>query len=470
MSFLTKILVPLFLSVSLFADVNTSSILGKWSAKIDSAFVKVSLILHIAEEDGTLFATIDCPEKNALGTPVDEVAIEGNQIRFGIKSWKTSFKGTLDPKMRKISGKLSRGISYPVTFCYGEDKALIRPQEPKKPYHYLEHEVSFTNKAADITLAGTLTLPKGKGPFPAVVLVAGTGPMDRNESIHGHKPFLVLADHLTKQGIATLRFDKRGVGQSSGKIHDATIHDFASDVVAAVEYLKSDPKINAKLIGLIGHSEGGLVTPIAITKSKDVAFGVLLAAPGISGEKILKEQQGPLIQHADSVGEEQLQQEERLRNEVFTILKTESDLKKAEKKLETLFNKYLALLPNASDAEITALKKQLKTVNKPWFRLFLTHEPAKVLEKVEVPMLIVGAEKDLQVPPKHNLIAISKALEDGENSDYTVVKLPKLNHLFQTCATGASTEYVEIEETFAPSALNAISTWVVEKTTVIHKK
>jgi uncharacterized protein len=330
--------------------------------------------------------------------------------------------------------------------------------------------VSFRNDAANVTLAGTLTMPDSEGAFPSVVLIAGSGPNNRNEEILGHKPFLLLADHLTKKGFAVLRFDKRGIHQSTGNYSQADTDDFTDDALAAVAFLKTRSEIDSERIGLIGHSEGGIIAPMAAVKSVDVAFIVLMAGTGVNGEEICFEQ-AKLMQLIGGATEEAIAADRKLRTAILGIAKAVEDPEEGIKQCLDAALKHLAENPapeSKSGWEFTAdnVEKVLEYFGKQWrwFRHFLILDPAVALKQVRVPVLVLNGELDLQVSPRQNLPVIAKALEEGGNTDYQIVELPKMNHLFQTCETGSLSEYLTIEETISPKVLDLISDWLLEKT------
>ena len=351
-----------------------------------------------------------------------------------------------------------------------EVSAPLRPQEPKSAISYDEEEVKYSNLTADVTLAGTLTLPRSGKPSPAVLLIAGSGRIDRDETVFGHKPFLVLADHLTKQGIAVLRVDKRGVGQSTGNYDVSTTEDFAADVLAGVEYLKTRKEVDAELIGLIGHSEGGLIAPMVAVKSKDVAFIVLMAGGGVNGEATLYEQE-TLISRAMGVTEEQISHQLDFQKQVLSVIINESDLEKAEKLLREIVAKQLANLPKEEQQSCAdVIEAQIKRINSRWFRYFLTYDPITSLKHLKIPVLVINGELDFQVSPKQNLPVIAKILEEAGNRNYRIIEIPKLNHFFQTCESGSILEYGKIEETIAPVVLDTLSGWILETTTNLRKR
>jgi hypothetical protein len=299
-----------------------------------------------------------------------------------------------------------------------------------------------------------------------VILITGSGAQDRNESLLGHQPFFVLSDHLTRAGVAVLRFDDRGVGKSTGKFATATSEDFASDVLSGIEYLKTRPEINAKKIGLVGHSEGGLIGPMVAVQSKDIAFLVLMAGPGVPADELLYEQ-AALMMRAEGATADAIAENRKVQEQSFAVLKTEKDVAAAEKKLQAIVNDTLAKLPEAQRKSLAAgLNAQVKSVNSPWFRFFMSYDPRATLRQVKVPVLAINGELDLQVAVKQNLPEIAKALKAGGNKKFKTVELPKLNHLFQTAKTGAFSEYAKIEETVAPVALTLMSDWIVKQTGV----
>ncbi|MBA4055026.1 MAG: alpha/beta hydrolase [Marivirga sp.] len=343
---------------------------------------------------------------------------------------------------------------------------LKRPQEPSKPYPYYSEDITFQNIQANISLAGTLTLPSKQGSYPAAILISGSGAQNRDEQISGHKPFLVIADHLTKNGIAVLRFDDRGVGKSTGDFSAATTADFAADVASAVAYLKTRTDINVKKIGLIGHSEGGVVAPMVASSSGDVSFIVLLAAPGIEIKKVLMMQQ-ELIPRAMGASESDVQKSVAISEKAFEMILTSDDRQtlKADlaKLVEENYDDVPAALrpPNMTKEQTVAMQSEV--LSSPWYQNLLRYDPAPTLEAVNCPVLALNGEKDIQVTSRENLAGISDALKNGGNTNVTTKELANLNHLFQECETGSLMEYDKIEQTFSPVALKEISDWILKQ-------
>jgi pimeloyl-ACP methyl ester carboxylesterase len=439
---------------------------GYWQGTLKVGAVELRLGLNLtAKPDGGYTATLDSPDQGAKDIPADEASVKDDEVKVEWKKLNASFDGKVSAAGKELAGTFKQlGAEFPLTFKR-LDKApdYARPQDPKKPYPYAEEEVTFENKPAGVKFAGTLTLPKGKGPFPAAVLITGSGAHDRNESLMGHRPFLVLADHLTRNGVAVLRYDDRGVGGSTGVKMTATTADFADDALAAVAFLKGRPEIDPKKIGLIGHSEGGIVAPLAASKSDDVAFIVLLAGTGLPGEEILY-RQGELMLKAEKADEKTIARQREMQEKMFAVVKAAKDEKAIREGLDELLKAEEAKLTDEEKKEAEKTKglmaAQSRLLMTPWFRFFLTYDPAPTLKKVKCPVLALNGERDLQVPPKADLEAIEKALKDGGNKDVTTKELPKLNHLFQTCETGSLSEYAKIDETFAPAALEEVSGWI----------
>lgn len=349
------------------------------------------------------------------------------------------------------------------TSVFAQDIQLNRPQEPLKPYSYYSEDITFENKQADIHLAGTLTLPSREGIFPAVILISGSGPQNRNEELAGHKPFLVLSDYLTKNGFAVLRYDDRGTALSQGDFKRATSVDLATDVESAVAYLKTRKEINPANIGLIGHSEGGLLAPLVAIKSRDVAFIVMLAGPGISGEQILLIQQR-LIAEASGTNEDEIKGMEKINRKTFDLVKKSSDIGQLKKDIRISLEKIISNNPKLkrpdgmTDDEFINL--QVDTYATPWMQYFIKYDPFSTLKKVKIPVLALNGGTDLQITPKENLKAIKKALRKAKNKQATIKELPGLNHLFQESDTGAPQEYQRIEQTYSPTVLKEVSDWL----------
>jgi fermentation-respiration switch protein FrsA (DUF1100 family) len=449
---------------------DVKDIKGLWLGNLKVPGGELRILFNISTNpDGSTVATMDSLDQGAKGIPVETVTYKDGNLSLEVKSIKGIFEGTLKGDGKTIEGNWKQvGSVFPLVLNR-IDKVpdLRREQDPVKPYPYAEEEVVYENKEAGVKLAGTLTLPRSDEPFPAVVLITGSGQQNRNEEVFGHRPFLVLSDYLTRRGIAVLRVDDRGIGGSTGNFSQATTEDFAGDVLASIEYLKSRKEIDPNHIGLIGHSEGGLIAPIVAVKSSDVAFIVMMAGPGLTGEEILY-LQSALIARAGGANNETIARNEALMKSMYSIVKEEQNNTIAGEKLRKLLNDEVANMSEdekqQSGYSAANLDAQTQGLLSPWMRFFLTYDPKPTLMKVKCPVLAIIGEKDLQVPPEENLRAIDDALKAGGNKDYKVKEMPGLNHLFQTAQTGSPTEYSTIEETISPAALELIGNWILEHT------
>jgi len=417
-----KRIILLTVSLLLVYSVFSQDIAGSWYGVLNVG-TKIPLVINISKKDGGYSATMDSPAQGAKGIPVSAVSFENGKLTFSISNINVEYEGIC--RVDSITGTFKQnGMSFPLSLSRTPTtkESLAppaRPQDPKPPFPYRSEDVKFENKSAGITLAGTLTLPQEGKKFPVAVLVTGSGPQNRNEEVFNHKPFLVLSDYLTRNGIAVLRYDDRGVAESGGNYLTATLEDFASDASAAVNYLKTRKEINPKKIGVIGHSEGGTIAfMLASDKNNGLAYIVSMAGMAIPGDSLLRIQRY-LLSKAMGISDE--------------------DIAKNEKVVE----------------DITANQMMY-----PEMKSLINCNPAAALAKIKCPVLALNGEKDLQVPPDINLDRI-KALVKGK---VTTKKYPGLNHLFQHCATGLPTEYGNIEETMSPEVLNDIATWIKQVT------
>jgi hypothetical protein len=433
---------------------------GSWDAALPVGGARLRIVLHIRTGPRGTIAKLDSPDQLATGLPVDAVRRDGDAVSLEMTAFDASFAGNLSADGKRIEGRwIQSGSGAPITFERRDPAAARsapkRPQTPAKPYPYREVEASYDNPAATgVKLAGTLTVPSGVGPFPAALLISGSGGQHRDGSLFGHKPFLVLADHLTRNGIAVLRSDDRGVGQSTGTREGATSADFATDVAAGLAWLRTRPEIDPARVGLIGASEGGIIAPMIAADDPGVAFVVLLAAPAGKGDLLWFSQQQSI---ARSMGANQtdLDKQENINRAVIAALRNAPDTATAKSRLRNV----LAALPASERPAPAAADELLKRMSDPWMLWFLNYDSAPALARVRVPILALNGSKDMQVDAKANLAAIRSAA--AGNLDFTAVELPGLNHLFQTASSGAVGEYADIEETFAPDALRLISEWIM---------
>lgn len=432
-------------------------LMKKLSGNLEVMGTSVPLIFNIYRDPkGELISTMDSPLQNVYGIKTDEIVLSDSNIFLAVSSIKGIYKGEkIGPN--KYKGVWTQGTnSFPLTIAL-----MKRPQEPVD-FPYIIEDVVFSNKKENFNLAGTLTTPYGDGPFPAVVLISGSGPQNRNEELMGHKPFLVLSDYFTRHGIAVLRYDDRGVGDSQGDRSNATSLDYANDAEAAVNYLKSRNEFSS--VGLAGHSEGGIIAPIVATQSKHVNFIILMGGTGLPGKEILK-LQGALILEQTEISAEGLKVAKEVQSSMLEIVVEENNDEVATEKILALYKAY----NNLSEKDQQLIGYDPKTFNAssikglfgPWMSFFISFDPRPVLEKVKIPVLAINGEKDLQVPPKENLSEIKAALQRGKNKNYEIHELKDLNHLFQTSETGAVSEYGSIEETFNEGAMDLMTQWIL---------
>lgn len=433
-------------------------ITGQWNGFLKVPGGQLRLEFNISKNENGYTTTMDSPDQGAKGIPITTTSFDTAKLKLELPSAGIVYEGELN-QFNVIVGTFSQsGQTFPLNLSREKiEKAKVkRPQEPQKPYSYYTEEVTFENKIDKNVLAGTLSLPRKDGKFPVVILISGSGPQDRDEEIFEHKPFLVLADYLTKKGIAVLRFDDRGIGKSTGNFDTATTLDFANDVRAGVAYLQTRKEIDKNKIGLIGHSEGGVIAPMVAGDSKDIGFIVLLAGTGIRGDKLLLLQKQK-IEQQKGASEKVIQNGQEVLKGAYDLIIASSA---NDPTLKSKVNSYLTtkLGDKMVDNQIKTLTSQLTS---PWMVCFLKLDPAVALEKVKCPVLALNGDKDLQVPADVNLDAIKNALANGGNKNVIIKKIPNLNHLFQESETGSPDEYATIELTFSPIALSEISSWIL---------
>jgi uncharacterized protein len=458
--------------VSAPADVS-----GTWLGTLEAQGMKLRIVFKVdAKTDGTLAATLSSPDQGPGTYPCSSVKWEQNRLTIEIEKLTVVCSGEMQDAGATWKATFSQGgQSFPLVFkrVKDDDAALAasvpkaRPQDPQKPYPYREEDVVCRNALAGFDLAGTLTLPQGAGPFPAVVLITGSGAQDRNEEIFNHRPFLVLADYLTRRGIAVLRLDDRGVGKSGGKDLAAvsTTLDFVGDIAAAVAFLRTRGDIAQDKIGLCGHSEGGCIGPMLAAQDKGIAFVVMMAGLGTSGVECLLAQEARGMELEGTPAAE-IKLLTEVNADMYKAVNAEPDNEKALQKMRAIFAAVKPKLSEKTRAEAESGMSGVAVMTKPWFRYFLKYDPAPYLQKVACPVLVLNGGKDCQVIATDNLPAVEKWLKKGGNTRYTVKLFPEMNHLFQSCKTGAVSEYLQIDETVAPIVLQTIGDWI----TGLYKK
>lgn len=450
--------ISIFMLVCCSASAQT-----QWEGKIMNT---LRLVFHL-EQDGK--GKMDSPEQGAFGIPVN-IVNKGDSIIIALKRPQASYKGKFTNDST-ITGQWNQnGNQMPLTLLRkATPPPLVKPQTPKAPFPYQVEEVTYIDEKKSLRYGATLTLPDGKGPFTAVILITGSGQQDRDETIGAHKPFAVIADHLTRQGIAVLRVDDRGKGKSTGSFEVVSSFDFAYDVSQSFNYLKTRKEINPKKIGLIGHSEGGFIAPIVASQNKEVGFIVLLAGTGLRGRDVMTGQHFAMMRsmgidsasaasYSGMVGKMM----DALMAPKYTQETNEDALATFEAWRKNTSPFVVSATTGVSDST-SARQYVNEFVNASsafWFKTFLSTDPADYLSKVKCPVLALNGAKDIQVLADDNLKGIEAALKKGKNKNYTIRKIDGLNHLFQQCKACTLAEYFTLEETFSPDVLGIMSDWI----------
>ena len=447
----------------------TVDAVGRWEGSIEAPGQPLVVKVDLEQADGAWSGTIDIPAQGAKDLPLSDVSVDGATVQFTIAGvpGEPTFEGTLADG--EISGEFTQGPAR-LPFRLGREAVEVeappRPQEPKPPFPYDAEEVEYTTR--DVKIAGTLTLPPGDGKVPAALLISGSGALNRDLELAGHKPFLVLADHLTRLGIAVLRVDDRGVGGSTGSTSQSTSRDKANDVLFGVRFLRGHDRIDPERVGLIGISEGGLVAPLALNRVEPgtIAYAVLLAGPGVPGGDLLS-QQLRRIAAANGVPAEKIEELAALQDRALRIIGGEMPPAEAEAALREVAREQLAASPETAQLSGEALESTVSAAVEsnlsPWFRFFIRYDPAPALGGLAVPTLALFGGKDTQVDADQNQSAMETAFAASGNQDITVRRFPGMNHLFQTAGTGSPAEYAQIEQTMAPEVLDLIGSWIVER-------
>jgi pimeloyl-ACP methyl ester carboxylesterase len=430
---------------------------GDWSGALKVGGADIHLMIHVKGAGGGFTATLDSPDQGMTGIPIAAVTQTGDAVVFDVGVAHARYTARLSADGQTLAGEWTQsGASLPLTLAHGVALAAPkRPQTPVKPYPYREVEAALDNRVGHAHLTGTLTLPNGPGPFPAVLLITGSGQQDRDETVFDHHPFLIWADYLTRRGIAVLRIDDRQRGGSTGDVEHATTADFATDVEAEVAYLRTRADIDKRRIGLMGHSEGGMIAPMVAAKDPGIAFIVMLAGPGETGEALLLSQ-NRAINAAAGAPPAVIDTRVATSRALFDAVKDAPDQATADARLAAAWQ---ALLKRQGAPEATPMPPEVRAAALPWVRYFVSYDPIPTLARVHCPVLAINGSKDLQVPPEENLSGIRAGLRS--NPDVTVVELPGLNHLLQTADTGQVSEYGAIEETVSPLALKTVGDWMV---------
>ena len=449
----TKILIPLlFVVLQSYAQIE-----GYWKGEMNLGVQKLETAFDIKTVENGYSATFDVPAQGAYDISVDETTFKDGHLELKMNALNATYSGVL--KESTIEGEFTQhGTIFPLNLVKAEKKEQKknRPQDPLPPFNYQIEEVTFVNEKEGNTLAGTLTIPEGDGTFPAMVLISGSGQQNRDEELMNHRPFCVIADYCARHGVAVLRYDDRGVGGSEGEVKNATSMDFSYDAEAAFDFLRKQKHIDASKVGILGHSEGGVINFMVSARRPEVAFLVSLAGPAVNGIEVLKEQQAAILR-ASGMSEEMVQFSGNANAQMFDIIEASSSREEADSLLRQLLKGW------GYNEELT--EQTVGQMASPWMYYFLKYDPTEAIVKTSCPALLLNGSKDLQVIAYQNLPAYEKIITDYHKNNLTLRELPDLNHQFQHCETGSPNEYFEIEETISPEVLEMIVEFVkgVEK-------
>ena len=432
----------------LFAALQSQAqIEGYWKGQIDLGGQQLEMAFNIKAAENGFSATLDVPAQGAYDVPVDKTVFQDNHLQLTLSAMGASYSGTL--KGEVIEGEFTQhGMTFPLNLARGEKETpKARPQDPQPPFNYRAEEVTFTNKKEGNTLAGTLTIPEGNGPFPAVVLVSGSGQQNRDEELMNHRPFWVIADYLSRRGIAVLRYDDRGMGGSGGEVEMATSLDFSYDVEAAFDFLRGQKHIDASRVGILGHSEGGIINFMVSARRPEVAFVISLAGPAVNGVELLIAQ-GEAINRASGMTDEMIAFSSTASRQMYDIIEASNDRREADSLLRQLVKGW------GYGEELT--EQTVSQLTMPWMYYFLKYDPTEAIVKTNCPALLLNGSKDVQVVAAQNLPAYEQIITEHAKTNMTLREMPNLNHLFQHCETGSPNEYFTIDETISVEVLEMI--------------
>ncbi len=459
-----------FISILTLSQINAQKeILGYWSGKLKMLSIELDFQINVTKTNKSLNGFISIPTQKVNEFKLPVFTYKKNQIHFELPSsaGTANFDGKL--KTDSINGSLLQAGMKGTFSLVKTTKPIVQNQPTEQidePIPYFKDDVAFKN--GRVLLTGTLTTPKAEGKFPAIILLTGNGPQDRDEDIFGFKIFKIIADYLTRKGFAVLRYDDRGVGGSTGNTMQSTTEDFSNDALAAIEFLKKQSNIDRTKIGLLGHSEGSQIAELASVNSKDVSFIVLISGNGVDGGKALIEQQ-KLILKASGVSDSLIAQNLALQNKINYALNNDIDISSLQKEIKTFaekdyeaFSKEVKNSIQNKEAYINSnVQSQITVFNNPWFRFYVKYDPIPTLEKIRIPVLMLFGELDLQFPPSLNKQKMEDALTIAGNKNFKSIVFPKANHLYQEAKIGSPTEYSGLKREFVPGFLDAIGDWVL---------
>ena len=459
-----KTYIKLFLVLFLIIGNNKSNaqqnLPGHWEGKITISNMDLGIKVDFKKNGDSLSATIDIPQQNAYRLTLKNVYVRKDTVHFELPAGPglAVFDGILTGD--SIAGNFSQsGIQG--KFDLIKSASILTDSLKISDRFYHEEEVIIKN--GNDTIAGTLTIPKTKGPFAAVILITGSGAQNRDEEIYGFKPFRLIADHLSKNNIAVLRCDDRGVGGSTGK-------NFMEDVLAQYNYLQNRNEIIKNKIGLLGHSEGATIAVMLAAQKPDVAFIILLAGTGVSGDSIILKQI-EVLGKTSGLSDDEIKSSIELQNRVYDVVRSNMGWEELKNTIKKKIIERIEKTPPKQRQGIVDIDKfadmqvetTIRTARSPWFKFFIDYNPAKDLTKVECPVLGIFGELDMQVDPVINSEKIKNALENSGHKDYEIHIFPGANHLFQEAKTGSPMEYGALSKEFIPGLLDTISVWISKK-------
>lgn len=463
MKMINKCLYALCCMLILPVWLNAQAISGSWKGTLKVQGQALPLVFHVQQKEGQWTGQMDSPQQGAKGIPLDVVTWTGDLLQLQLKAAGLQYEGKIQPD-KSLKGTFKQGpMEMALDLQYDTEAAnqAKRPQTPQEPFPYTSTDVQIPTSTPGVTLAGTLTVPTGEGPFLAVVLISGSGPQDRNQTIMEHQPFWVIADHLTRQGIAVLRYDDRGVAQSTGDFSTATSADFAQDAEAAFLFLTQQKHIHPEKVGLLGHSEGGMIAPMVAATNKKVAFNILMAPPTIPVQQLMVLQNRVLGEQM-GLNENQLAINEKINAGAYQLINQYDDAQELEKQLKLFFTQIAQSQGVPQDQMETLMRTQVQTLMSPWFRYFIKYNPEENFKQLTSPTLFLFGKNDRQVTFAENSAAAHQLVKQRPEWKATVVDFAQLNHLFQESTNGTPDEYALIEQTISPRVLTAITTFIHE--------
>jgi pimeloyl-ACP methyl ester carboxylesterase len=463
-----KLLLFQLVMIIVMSSAAQDRFIGIWEGKI-SAGVDVRMIIHVSKTaDGQYGVSLDSPDQGIKGIPASSVRLTADSIYVEVSGGSVRYAGKI-VNDSLINGQFSQGRSFPVNMKkVMAVTELNRPQTPKPPFPYRSENVLYTTPDRTINYGATITIPEGKGPFPAVLMLTGSGPQNRDEEILGHRPFAVIADHLTRNGFVVLRVDDRGIGQTTGDNTKATTKDFAEDARISFEYLLNRSEVDKTKAGLIGHSEGGMIAQILGADRKDIAFIVMMAGPGTKIIDLMVEQV-EAVRLQSGMPRQYLDAYLDLYRGIASSIAL-SDIAAAPANAKNVLDAWLHKTDAVTALYATGISDSaskekfiqnfIDELNRPWFRYFLQYDPAVNLRKLTARVLALNGDKDIQVISGTNLPAIRSALKDRKETEYRIMEVPGVNHLFQECRSCTIQEYGTLEQTISPAVLAIITEWL----------